>query len=95
METEVTLNTKAQKRVFVLNGVLEGRLTVPEASEMLGISVRHTRRILARYRENGVAACVLRRFEALQPPLSSSCGLMRVLSPIVQIFTSSMLDIRQ
>ena len=56
METEVTLNTKEQKRVLVLNEVLAGRLTAAEAATLLGVTVRHTRRLLAGYRERGAAA---------------------------------------
>lgn len=58
MKNEVTLNTKAQKRVLVLNEVIAGRLTAGEAAEMLGLSVRHTRRLLAAYRQQGAAVLV-------------------------------------
>ena len=47
MNTEVTLNTKEQKRVLVLNEVLAGRLTAAEAATVLGVTVRHTRWLLA------------------------------------------------
>lgn len=57
MET-VTLNEKAQKRLLVLNEVLAGRMTGQEAAEMLELTLRHTRRLLARYRRDGAAALV-------------------------------------
>ena len=53
---EVTLNNKEQKRLLVLNEVLAGRLTGQEAAEMLGLSLRHTRRVIAAYRQRGAAA---------------------------------------
>ncbi len=53
---KVTLNNKEQKRLLVLNEVLAGRLTGQEAAEMLGISLRHTRRLIAAYRQSGAAA---------------------------------------
>jgi transposase len=56
MAQEVTLNGKEQKRLMVLNEVLAGRLTGPEAAEVLGVTVRHVRRLLAAYRRQGAAA---------------------------------------
>jgi transposase len=53
---EVTLNGKEQKRLIVLNEVVAGRLTGLEAAELLGLSERHTRRLLAGYRREGAAA---------------------------------------
>jgi len=52
---KVTLNEKEQKRLLVFNEVLAGRMTGQEAAEMLAISLRHTRRLLARYRLHGAA----------------------------------------
>jgi len=53
---EVTLNNKEQKRLLVMNEVLAGRVTGQEAAEMLGLSLRHTRRLIAGYRQIGAAA---------------------------------------
>ena len=53
---DVTLNQKEQARISVLNSVLEYQLPIPQAAEVLGVSPRHARRMLAAYRENGVAA---------------------------------------
>jgi hypothetical protein len=44
---KVTLNNKEQKRLLVLNEVLAGRMTGQEAADMLGLSLRHTRRMIA------------------------------------------------
>ena len=55
MET-VTLNSKEQKRLLVLSRIQESKLTGEQAAELLGISQRHVRRMLARYRLKGAAA---------------------------------------
>jgi len=52
----LTLTTKEQTRLHILNGVLEGHWFVREAAEVLGVSERHTWRILAAYRKEGAAA---------------------------------------
>jgi CRP-like cAMP-binding protein len=54
MKTEVTLNSKEQKRLLVLNEVLVGQMTGQDAADMLGLSLRHTRRQLTGYRQEGV-----------------------------------------
>jgi transposase len=41
---------------MVLNEVLAGRLTGQEAAEVLGVTVRHLRRLLAAYRRHGATA---------------------------------------
>ena len=55
MKKKVTLNAKEQKRLQVLNGVESGEITAQVAGELLGLSVRQTRRLLAAYREKGAA----------------------------------------
>lgn len=52
----ITLTQKEEARLQMLNGVLQGAVGVPEAAEVLGISGRHVRRILAAYRRKGAAA---------------------------------------
>ena len=52
----LTLNTKEQTRLQVLNGVLEGDWSVRQAAEVLGISDRQGWRLLAAYRKKGAAA---------------------------------------
>ncbi len=51
----MTLNREEQKRLMVLNGVGEGRVGAREAAVGLGLSLRHVRRLLARYRKEGAA----------------------------------------
>ena len=55
---DVTLNQREQARLQVLNSVLEYQLPTAQAAEVLGISERQVRRVLAAYRREGVAALV-------------------------------------
>lgn len=50
------MNQDEQRRLLVLNEVISGRLTAWRAGELLGLSERQVRRILAAYREEGAAA---------------------------------------
>ena len=52
----LTLTTKEQSRIQVLNGVIEGKVTVVQSAKLMGVSERHAWRLLAAYREEGVAA---------------------------------------
>ena len=52
----VTLTQKEQARLQVLNNILAGYMTREEAATLMGVSERHTRRMLAAYREEGAAA---------------------------------------
>lgn len=52
---KVTLNQKEQKRLLVFNEVLAGRMTGQDAADVLGITLRHTRRLLAAYGKRGAA----------------------------------------
>ena len=52
----LTLTQKEQGRLQTLNQVLEGWMGAREASYLLGLSERHTWRILASYRKEGAAA---------------------------------------
>jgi len=51
----LTLTQKEQGRLQTLNMVLEGWMGVGEAAYVLGLSERHTWRILAAYRKYGAA----------------------------------------
>lgn len=55
----ITLDARAQQRLYVLNHVLAGGLTAEEAARVLHLSVRQVRRLLVRYRSaEGAAALV-------------------------------------
>ena len=50
------MNQKEQARLQILNSLLVEHMTVDQAATLMGVSTRHTRRILAAYREEGAAA---------------------------------------
>ncbi len=56
MEGKVTLSEKEVKRLTVLIRTETGGITGRQASEVMGICLRHERRLLAAYRKEGVAA---------------------------------------
>jgi transposase len=56
MKEMVTLNSKEQRRLMVLNRVEKGELLGWQAVALLGISLRHVRRLMAAYRKEGAAA---------------------------------------
>ena len=52
----VTLTQKEQARLQVLNSLLAEHMTLDQAATLMGVTTRHTRRILVAYRERGSAA---------------------------------------
>ena len=50
------MNRKEQQRVMVLNGMEKRELTAAQAGELMGLSVRQVRRLVAAYRREGVGA---------------------------------------
>ena len=57
MEREtITLDARAQRRLYVLNTILAGELTAGQAAGFLDLSVRQVRRLLAAYRSPEGAA---------------------------------------
>jgi transposase len=60
METRetITLDARAQHRLYVLNHILTGGLTAAEAARVLRLSIRQVRRLLARYRAHDAAGLV-------------------------------------
>ncbi len=50
------MNQQEQARIQVLNSVLEYQLPIAQAAEIMGVSERHTKRLLAAYRKHGAAA---------------------------------------
>ena len=57
---DLKLNQQEQTRTQVLNSVLECQLSIAQAAETMGLSQRHTKRILAAYRRDGPAALARR-----------------------------------
>lgn len=55
----ITLDARAQWRLYVLNHILAGEISAAEAATLLGRSIRSVRRLLARYRAaDGVARLI-------------------------------------
>ena len=52
----VILTPKEQTRLQVLNSLLADHMTLDQAVTLMGVSPRHTRRMLAVHRERGAAA---------------------------------------
>ncbi len=49
----LTLSTKEQNRLQILNGVMESHWSMAEAAQLMGVSERHGWRLLAGYRKKG------------------------------------------
>jgi transposase len=58
MKDRLTLGTKEQGRLVVLNRMERGEMRVREGAEVLGLSVRQVRRLVAGYRAHGAEALV-------------------------------------
>ncbi len=52
----ITLTKEEQRRLMVLTEVRAGRLLARQAAQVLGLSLRHCRRLLAHFRRRGAAA---------------------------------------
>ena len=50
------MTQQEQARLQVLNSLMAGHMTIEQAAALMGVSARHTRRILAAYRRDGAAA---------------------------------------
>ena len=50
------MTPKEQSRLQVLNSLAAAHMTLDQAAELMGVTQRHARRILAAYRESGAAA---------------------------------------
>lgn len=56
MMEKVTLNSKEQKRLMVLNELEKGQITIAQAAKILDLSERQIKRIRAAYRKDGAQA---------------------------------------
>lgn len=54
----ITVDPRAQRRLHVLNHVLTDALSAAQAAELLELSLRQVRRLLAAYRAEGISALV-------------------------------------
>ena len=78
------MNSREQKRLVVLNRVENGQLTAVEAAQLLGLSVRQVRRILAGYRKEGAAT--LAHANRGRKPVHAASAEVR--QQIIQLATS-------
>ena len=87
---ELTLDQKELARLQVLNNVLEHRLPMDQAAELMGVTESHAWRILAAYRKEGAAALSHGRRGHIPRPIESThfTGAMRELG-VQQIFARS------
>src|SRR5579872_2973162 len=53
---DVLLSKREQQRAHVIGQILEGRVTVPEAAALVGLSSRQLRRLVRAVRQRGLAA---------------------------------------
>ena len=58
MKETVTLNSEEQRRLLILNQVERGVVSVADAAELMGVSVRQVHRLRTAYRDEGAAALV-------------------------------------
>lgn len=52
----ITLGREGQRRLYILNELAAGRLTIVEAAFALDVSIRHLKRLRARSRDEGIGA---------------------------------------
>ena len=83
----VILTPREQSRLQLLNSLLAEHMTLDQASALMGFSPRHTKRILADYRENGAAPLAhdLRRHKpvnTISEPIRS--GVVHLANTIYQ-----------
>ena len=78
----VTLTQKEQARLQVLNSLLAEHMTLDQAATLMGVSARHTRRILAAYREEGAAA-LAHGHRGRKPPNATPDALMAYVVHLV------------
>ena len=67
----LTLTTREQTRIQVLNGVIEGKVSVVQSAKLMGVSERHAWRLLAAYREEG-GSCVAHGNRGRKPATTTS-----------------------
>ena len=74
---------KEQRRTQVLNGVLDGEVTVGVAARLMGVSERHAWRLLAAYRKEGAAA-IAHRNRGRKPSTATSPETMQTVRQLAE-----------
>ena len=73
------MNQKEQARLQILNSLLSEHMTVNQAATLMGVSTRHTRRLLAAYRESGAAANWTRKPRFATISLTHCCARIEIV----------------
>ena len=79
----LTLSTKEQNRLHILNGVLERHWTMKEAAPLLGVSERQGWRVLAAYRKEG-ARGVVHKNRGRVPPNATPETIQQQVASLAQ-----------
>jgi transposase len=79
----VTLSQKEQKRLEVLISIEKRETTGKQAAKVMGISLRHVRRLLAGYRKEGIAA-LAHGNRGRKPPTTIKQGLRQKVLELAQ-----------
>lgn len=58
MNTRVTLTMNEIKRLHLMQKIVDSQMTAPQAAELLGLSVRQVRRLVAKFRQQGAPGIV-------------------------------------
>ena len=79
----LTLSTKEQNRLHILNGVLEGHWSMREAAPLLGVSERQGWRLLVAYRKEG-ARGLAHKNRGRVPPNATPKTIQRRVAALAQ-----------
>lgn len=83
MLKDIVLNPKQQTRATVLNQFIARKLTGPKAATLLGLSLRHIRRLSAAFRRRGLKA-LLHGNQGRQPQHTRPAALRRRVGVLAQ-----------
>jgi len=65
------LSTKEARRVYIMEQVLVGKLTIRQAAELLDLSKRQVKRLKGGMKKEGIASLVLQNFSRASPAANS------------------------
>lgn len=77
------LTDREQRRTQVLNGVLDGEVTVDVAAGLMGVSERHAWRLLAAYRKEGATA-IAHGNRGMKPSTATSPETMQTVRQLAE-----------
>jgi len=61
LETLLNMSAKELSRLEIIQKAIDKRVTQPQAAQMMGIGLRHAKRLIAAYQKNGPSALVSKR----------------------------------